>query len=102
METKILILWCRAWSMVDESTGETRSGTSIQYVMTDKLVPFEADDKSFKGYPVSKESVSNECAKSIDAVPGIYDAEFGMKSSNGKNVLVVKSLTPAAPVNKEK
>lgn len=87
MKTKIIILFSRPWSMTDETTGETRSGVSLQYCLTDSFAPNEDDD--LKGYMVTKESITPECAAGITQVPGLYECELGMKAQSGKNVLYV-------------
>lgn len=96
MNSKIIIFFARSWSMTDESTGENRTGVSIQYIMGDTLVP--TSNEEALGYQVVKESISVECAGGLDAVPGIYDAEFEMKASGGKNVLHVCGLKFIAPL----
>ena len=90
MKSDIIIFFARSWSMQDENTGENRSGVSIQYVMGDTLVPASSDEAL--GYQVVKESISVECAGGLDSVPGVYEAEFEMKASGGKNVLHVCGL----------
>ena len=104
MKSKIIVLYARPWAMVDEATGESRSGVSIQYVMTDSLAPaVETDDKGnevSKGVQVVKESITVECAAGIVEAPGYYEAEFTMKAQGGKNVLHVCGLKFLSPLVK--
>lgn len=96
MEATIIVLFARAWEMTDESTGEKRSGVSIQYVMSDTLEPKTSEDDM--GYQVIKESVTVECAKGLVDAPGIYKAGLELKASGGKNVLHVSSLDFIKPL----
>lgn len=93
MNSKILLLHAKKWELTDEVTKQQRSGVSIQYVMTDTLVPNADPDTGELGYSVTKESISVDAAKALVDVPGIYDAEFMLRGKAGKNVLVVSSLT---------
>lgn len=92
MNSKITILHARPWSMVDEVTKAQREGVSIQYVMTDRLVPNVDAETGELGYTVTKESISVEAAKALVEVPGVYDAEFVLRGRAGKNVLVVSTV----------
>lgn len=104
MKSKIIVLYARQWSMVDEVTGESRSGVSIQYAMTDSLAPTEETDEKgnlvAKGVQVIKESITVECAAGLQDVPGYYEAEFTMKALGGKNVLHVCGLKFLSPLVK--
>lgn len=90
MKAPVVLLYARPWEMADEVTKETRSGVSIQYIMTDTLVPAASDESM--GYPVTKESITVECSGGLKEVPGIYDAELELKAQGGKNVLHVCGL----------
>lgn len=90
MKAPIVMLYARPWEMTDEVTKETRSGVSIQYMMTDTLIPALSDTD--KGYAVTKESITVECAETMHEVPGIYEGEFELKAQGGKNVLHVCGL----------
>lgn len=96
MKSKIIVFYARQWSMVDEVTGKSRSGVSIQYAMTDSLAPTEEkDDKGnlvAKGVQIVKESITVEFAAALQDTPGYYEAEFSMKAQGGKNVLRVSGL----------
>lgn len=87
MKTKIIIFYARPWAMTDETTGETRSGVSIQYTMSDSLAPVEKENE--KGCMITKESITPECAAGITQVPGLYEAELDLKGQGGKNILYV-------------
>lgn len=93
MNSKITVLHARKWELEDEVTKQQRSGVSIRYVMTDNLTPNVDADTGELGYSVMKESISVEAAKVLVDVPGVYDAEFILRSKADKNVLVVSSLT---------
>lgn len=90
MNASVVLLYARPWEMTDEVTKETRSGVSIQYMMTDTLIPAASDENM--GYPVTKESITVECAEGLKEVPGIYEAELELKAQGGKNVLHVCGL----------
>jgi len=103
MKSKIIVLYARPWAMVDETTGESRTGVSIQYVMTDSLAPAVEVEKGVevsKGVQVVKESITVECAAGIVEAPGYYEAEFTMKAQGGKNVLHVCGLKFLSPLVK--
>ena len=104
MKSKIIVLYARPWAMVDETTGESRSGVSIQYAMTDSLAPVdEKDDKGnivARGVQIIKESITVECAAGLQDVPGYYEAEFTLKAQGGKNVLHVCGLKFLSPLVK--
>jgi len=104
MKAKIILFYARQWAMVDETTGESRSGVSIQYAMTDSLAPAEEKDEKgnliAKGVQIIKESITVECAAGLQDVPGYYEAEFTMKAQGGKNVLHVCGLKFLSPLVK--
>ena len=104
MKVKIIVLYARQWAMVDEVTGESRSGVSIQYVMSDSFAPNEEKDEKgnlvARGYQVIKESISVDCAAGLQDTPGYYEAEFTMKAQGGKNVLHVCGLKFLSPLVK--
>lgn len=81
--------------MEDEATKEKRSGISCQYIMSDTLAPVTQKDGSL-GYMVTKESLDVSLLDKLVAVPGIYEAEFELKGSAGKNVLHVVDLKAAS------
>lgn len=85
MKAPVVLLYSRPWEMADEVTKAVRSGVSVQYIMTDTLEPAISDTD--KGYAVTKESITPECAETMHEVPGIYEGEFEMKAQGGKNVL---------------
>lgn len=85
MKAPVVLLYSRPWEMTDEVTKAVRSGVSVQYIMTDTLEPAISDTD--KGYAVTKESITVECAETMHEVPGIYEGEFEMKAQGGKNVL---------------
>lgn len=92
MNQKIIIFYARQWKMTDEVTRETREGVSINYVNNEDLKPNFDSESGVHGYQISKESISLDKAKLLEAVPGIYDCEFMLKASKGKNILAIKDL----------
>ncbi len=104
MKSKVIAFFARPWAMVDENTGENKTGVSFQYIMTDSLAPVvETDEKGNQvsnGIQVIKESITLECATGIQELPGYYEAEFTMKAQGGKNVLHVCGLKFLSPLVK--
>ena len=100
MKQNCIVVFANPYSFTDERTGDVRKGVSVQYLLTDTLKPVQNDDNS-RGTRISKSSIDFEKAPHIQAVPGIYECEFGMKStSNGTPKLelidleFVQALTP--------
>ena len=92
MEQNIVILSADLWSMVDEKTGEQRTGTSIFYVPNLDKVTNETG-KSY-GYKPVKESLPAEFIKEIAAAGGCpIDAKvtFQIRMQSGKQVLKIAS-----------
>ena len=92
MNQKIIILYARQWKMTDEVTGEIREGVSINYVNNEDLKPNFDSQSAFHGYQISKESISLDKARLLQAVPGVYSCDFMLKASKGKNILAIKDL----------
>lgn len=92
METKVIVLYARPWSLVDDNTGKTRSGVSIHYLTTDKLSAYSNEDGSEFGYPPVKQSISVEASAALTCVPGLYNASMELRASKGQNILAVSSL----------
>ena len=106
MNSEITILHARKWSMIEEKTGLRKDGVSIHYVMTDRFVPNVDAETGELGYAVTKESLPLAELSKLVEVPGIYDAEFVLRTKAGKNVLVVssvefvrKAVEPSVPAN---
>lgn len=90
-KTNVIILYSRPFEMQDEKTGIFNRGVSIQYIMTDKLLPIETDQE--KGLKVNKGSIDFLKQAQLLKVPGVYEASFGMKTNgNGKPELVVTDI----------
>lgn len=92
METKIIVLYARPWSMVDESTGQPRTGITIQYLTTDSLAPHSSDDQTEFGYQPCKISIPSDKAAKLVSVPGLYNAKLELRASKGQNILGVADL----------
>lgn len=92
MRRKIIVLYARPWKMTKERDGEDRKGVSIMYMMSDSLKSNLNRRDGSVGYPVIKESVTVDCADAITIAPAIYEAEFEMTVSGGKNVTKVVDL----------
>ena len=90
MKSKILILSADTWKMVDEKTGEIRTGCTINYIPSlDKVCNDTA--KSY-GYKPVKESLPEEFIDKIAAVGGCpcdAEATFVIRMVSGKQVLKI-------------
>lgn len=102
MKQKIIILFAKPWSIVDESTKEKKEGCSLHYITTDSLAPYTSDDGSSYGFQPAKQSVSLETAGKLQAVPGLYDATFEIAQSQGKVILKVADFDFISEVEKPK
>lgn len=91
MKQNVTVISAKNWALTDEQTGQQRAGVSIHYLMTDKLVPF-TDVDGTRGYVPAKQSIPVDQAGSLVEVPGVYEADFVMRASGGKNVLSISSL----------
>jgi hypothetical protein len=95
-KTRILVLAvAKPYDMIPEGSLERVSGCSMQYVMTDDVSRIQYDEDTGEvGYIPAKEKMPKEfydIAKNY-GLPAYADAVFGMKSSGGKNVFVIKKL----------
>lgn len=90
MEQEVIILSADAWSMVDEKTGELRSGVSCFYIPVKDLKPLKNSDTSFGVKPL-KASMPPEFIKEIEGTgcPVQAKALYVMRVSNGQQVLKV-------------
>lgn len=90
MKSNILILSADTWKMVDENTGEVRTGCTINYVPSlDKVCNTEG--KSY-GYKPVKESLPEEFINEIAASGGCpcnAEATFVIRLISGKQVLKI-------------
>lgn len=91
MKQNVIVLSAKNWALTDEQTGQQRAGISIHYVMSDNLADF-TDIDGTRGYQPAKQSIPVDKAQSLVKVPGVYEAEFLMRASGGKNVLSISDL----------
>lgn len=79
MKQNVLVVFARGYRMenVDKSINE---GVSINYLLTDDLSPI--GDKVERGIRFSKGSLPLEKARSINKVPGLYEATFKVKADS--------------------
>ena len=102
MNSKIIVLFAKPWSMRDDVTGATREGVTIQYLMTDSMKAIADQDEGSLGIQVAKASLDLDKQKNLIEAPAIYDCEFIMATSQGKTVLKPHDLKYVGPVFKEK
>lgn len=88
---KAIILNEFQWKLVDDRTGQERSGISFYYILSDSLKPVTNSNGSL-GYSVAKASVPIDLAPKFIAVPGIYDIDLQAAISGGKPYLKVASV----------
>lgn len=92
MTQKGIVIYAKAWNIMDEKTGANRAGVSLEYLACENLDPVVNEDGSM-GVRHCKESVPLTMRESIIKVPGIYDLEFGMKpGSKGKMEVKLKGV----------
>lgn len=77
MKQNILVVFARGYRMenADKSINE---GVTINYLLTDNLSP--VGDKVERGIRFSKGSLPIDKAKKINKVPGLYEADFNVKT----------------------
>ena len=92
MKETIIVLGAKSWEMVDETTKQTRAGISLHYLMTGNLNDYVDTVNNVRGYVPVKQSISLDEANNLLKVPGIYEGDFGLKSSQGKTVLALNHL----------
>lgn len=96
MKQRCILLFVNPYRIEDEKTGEVLSGLSVTYLGTDDLSP--AEDGAKKGIPTLKQTFPLELQDSLQAVPGYYDIEFGLRPVGGKPTVVPIGLHFVAPV----
>lgn len=90
-KSNVIVLYSRPFEIDDEKTGKVNRGVSVQYLMTDKMLPMETEDD--KGLKVNKGSIDFLKQGNLLKVPGLYEASFTMKTnSNGKPELAIADL----------
>jgi hypothetical protein len=96
MTQRCILLYVNPYKMEDEKTGAINEGLSVNYIGADNLNPCSEGER--KGIAVLKQSFSLSLKDSIQAVPGYYDIEFGLRPVGGKPTVVPIGLTYVAPV----
>lgn len=95
-KTRILVLAvAKPYDMIPEGSLERVSGCAMHYVITDDVSRDQFDEDTGEvGYIPAKEKMPKEFYEIAKAqgLPAYADAVFGMKSSGGKNVFVIKKL----------
>lgn len=86
MKQRCILLYVNPYKIVDEKTGHVVEGLSVTYLGTDNLYPVEDGDK--KGIPSLKQTFSLDLQSELQAVPGYYDVEFGLRPVAGKPTVV--------------
>jgi hypothetical protein len=94
LQATIFVLNTKSWALTDEKTGQAKSGTSINYLQTEKLDAFEDLTTGNKGYDPMKCSVDGSLAKKLGPVPGFYTASFMLKAVGGKPSLTIVDVSP--------
>lgn len=92
MNQRGIVIYANAWSFIDDKSGETKEGITIEYLMSDSMKPVRNEDGS-RGFKLCKQSVSLDRIDSIKEVPGVYDMSFVLKSVRGKPELKLDGLT---------
>lgn len=90
MKSNIIILSADTWKMVDEKTGDVKTGCTINYIPTLEKICNE-ENKSY-GYKPVKESLPEDFIHKIAAVGGCpcdAEASFVIRLVSGKQVLKI-------------
>ena len=88
MKQNILVMFARGYRMEKEDKS-INEGVSINYLLTDDLTPI--GDKVERGIRFSKGSLPLEKARSINKVPGLYEATFTVKADS-KGAVTLKLI----------
>ena len=93
MEEKVMILSADGWSLVDENTGEVKSGTSCWYYAGDTFSPVVNSEKSLGKKPL-KASMPAEFIEELKkvGVPCVALAKYRLQNSQGRQILVVENF----------
>lgn len=92
MKEKVILLYAKPYEMVDESTGEKRSGISMNYYFNTELTP-QYGANGDVGLRPARCSVPTSCISKIKSAPALYEADFEMSvDAKGKPFLQVVDL----------
>ncbi|NLI63728.1 MAG: hypothetical protein GX367_03235 [Bacteroidales bacterium] len=94
--SKILILSSNVWSFTDKTTGEVKSGVSIEYIAD------QVEDKGKRGYFTIKATLSNDYVPKLVNVPGVYEVGYSIKpGANRQSVMSISDLVYENPYDFE-
>ncbi|ERI73723.1 hypothetical protein CLOSYM_04632 [[Clostridium] symbiosum ATCC 14940] len=92
MKQQIILLYAGQYQIVEEKTGEIKSGVTMNYYFNVDLVA-EDNTNGSKGTRPAKSSADYDLMNKVVKAPGLYDAEFSMNiGSDGKPVLKICDL----------
>jgi hypothetical protein len=77
MKQNILVVFARGYR-IENADKSINEGVTINYLLTDNLSP--VGDKVEKGIRFSKGSLPIDKAKSVNKVPGLYEADFTVRT----------------------
>lgn len=99
MVVRVILFHARPWAMVDQATGQPKSGIKVSYLPVATLEPKAADDGSDFGYGIASESIPSDDLSKLKAVPGFYDVDLQYKSSKGQLVNYISSIEFVSEIN---
>lgn len=88
---RAIVVFANAWSMTDDKTGQDREGVTLEYLMAENLDPVINEDGS-KGYKHVKESIPLSKLPKVQAIPGVYEFEYGYVVQKGKPVMKLRDI----------
>lgn len=92
MRRQIIVLFANQYRVVDEKTGEVKTGVSCNYYFNTDLAA-EDNVNGSKGTRPAKASLDFKLMAKILKAPAVYDAEFTFNiGSDGKPVLTIVDL----------
>nr|DAF67647.1 MAG TPA: hypothetical protein [Inoviridae sp.] len=92
MKQQIILLYAGQYQILEEKTGEIKSGVTMNYYFNVDLVA-EDNTNGTKGTRPAKSSADYDLMNKVVKAPGLYDAEFSMNiGSDGKPVLKICDL----------
>lgn len=77
MKQNILVVFARGYR-IENADKSINEGVTINYLLTDNLSP--VGDKVERGIRFSKGSLPIDKAKSVNKVPGLYEADFTVRT----------------------
>lgn len=89
---QIIMLFANQYRVVDEKTGEVKTGVSCNYYFNTNLSA-EDNVNGSKGTRPAKASLNVQLMPKILKAPAVYDAEFSYTiGSDGKPVMTINDL----------